>query len=173
MINTNNSIEELFPDIPFQGKIKRKYGPRKKKKEAINHASLIEQLDLMLDCLNTPDAILDVPEQWTDADIEYLREHMIMSQLKIIVDKRGGKVARQEAWEWVLSDEILPFSFRVCLSTLAINYGFVELIDENISLDQGLTEEDIMLSIDVDYLRSIFYHMAKRSGVEINFCLLV
>jgi hypothetical protein len=111
----------------------------------------------MLSILKIPDDILDVPESWTDDDIAGIREYMIQRHLKFILDGRSGKAMAEEAWEWILSEDIHPFSFRVCLDSLAKNLG----------LSMGDTS-----CIDRDDVRATFYAMAFLKKVELNFCLI-
>lgn len=54
------------------------------------------------------------PIEWTEEYIEDLRYYILVETLHLLGDGRASAKAVKEAWEWVLSDAIEPFSFRVC-----------------------------------------------------------
>lgn len=130
---------------------------RSKRRSAKPKLSVQQQMELMLDVLESPDAICDVPSGWTDDDISGLREFMLNRHLNFILDGRSGKAMASEAWDWVLSEEIHPFSFRVCV--------------EDAALQLGLSFGD-WICVDRDEIREVFYALAKRAGAPLNFCLL-
>lgn len=48
---------------------------------------------------------------WTDDDIEKLWKGILMDALKTLHDGRIGLKIKQETIEWIMSDDIAPFSF--------------------------------------------------------------
>ncbi|HIF6136201.1 TPA: hypothetical protein ACX3IP_003624 [Vibrio parahaemolyticus] len=53
-------------------------------------------------------------ETWTDGQIKELREAFLRYSLNVLADGRSGKKAKDEAYEWLNSDEVHPFSFVTC-----------------------------------------------------------
>jgi hypothetical protein len=51
---------------------------------------------------------------WDDEAIGQLRESLLADALREILDSRIGPVAKARIREWMESDAIAPFSFRVC-----------------------------------------------------------
>lgn len=58
---------------------------------------------------------------WSDKAVSDLREGVLHHSLRVLADGRVGKVAKVEAMNWMMSDEIHPFSFVVCCS----EFGYV------------------------------------------------
>lgn len=58
---------------------------------------------------------------WAEEDIETLREGVLSDALRTILDDRNGEALRSEIWEWIYSDEPLPFSFNVCARTAGVD----------------------------------------------------
>jgi len=132
--------------------------PKPERKRQAQHVREIQQeFEFMLEVLDTAEAICDVPEDWTEEDIIELCEYMLQRHLKFILDGRSGSTIAQEAWEWVLSEEIHPFSFRVCLDAVAFNTGLQ--FEGNVCVDR-------------DDVRASFYAMAKQAKVPLNFSLI-
>lgn len=120
-------------------------------------AKLEEQMEFMLDVLETPDAILDAPENWTDEDIAEMRIFMLFRHLRFILDGRNGSQMIDEIWDWILDDHVLPFSFSVCVHEFAKTLGLADA--EN-------------TSIDTQSVRFAFYFMAQRAGRKPAFSLI-
>lgn len=59
--------------------------------------------------------------EWSSEAISSIRENLLMSTLKSLTDGRAVS-AKSEAMEWMLSDEIYPFSFCVCAADMGMNY---------------------------------------------------
>ena len=53
---------------------------------------------------------------WSDDDIQRLRDAILETSLKILLDGRASRAAVAESLEWIVSEEISPFSFEVCAS---------------------------------------------------------
>ncbi|MDU7587350.1 MAG: hypothetical protein E7K47_08115 [Acidovorax sp.] len=85
---------------------------------AQNHSLAIsEQLELFLDIPEEDDGWVDnlpLRYEWTEGDIAKLREGILMDALRSLGDGRQGKGSKQETIEWMMSDDIAPFSFVVC-----------------------------------------------------------
>jgi hypothetical protein len=132
-------------DLPEIKKPKRSYTRRLK--------VLQEQMEFMLAILDTPDDIGDVPIDWTDEDIEGIRHYMIVRHFRYILDGRS-KISAAEAWAWILSEEVHPFSFRVCLDSVLESLGLV--IDGKTSIDRSDVREAL-------YARSFFAEKQKEN----------
>lgn len=59
--------------------------------------------------------------KWSDDAISNIRERLLMSTLGSLTDGRAVS-AKTEAMEWMLSNEIHPFSFRVCADDMGMSY---------------------------------------------------
>lgn len=77
--------------------------------------------------------------EWTDEDIRALRESILRDAFTSVSDGRSSEVLRSEIWEWINSDESLPFSFSICA---------------------------IATGADPDKLRSAFRRVVARLGNE-------
>lgn len=51
---------------------------------------------------------------WTDDEIEDLQYFLLTTSLQELFDRRTSAKVRAECWEWVLDEELRPFSFRAC-----------------------------------------------------------
>ncbi|MFC6674313.1 topoisomerase II [Marinobacterium aestuariivivens] len=56
--------------------------------------------------------------EWDEKAIFELREGLLWHSLKVLADGRAGEGIKQETMEWLMSDDIHPFSFVVCCSEL-------------------------------------------------------
>ncbi len=65
-------------------------------------------------------------QQWSDEAISSLREAVLMDTLRNLTDGRAT-TAKAEALEWMLSDDIHPFSFRVCASEMGMDYEEIRI----------------------------------------------
>lgn len=63
-------------------------------------------------------------EIWTDNDILLLMDGVLQATLEQLLDgrSRSSDEMSQEAWDWVMSDDILPFSFAVCCRALGYDH---------------------------------------------------
>jgi len=52
--------------------------------------------------------------QWTDAAVDRLRQRLLDDALRRLSRRRTPTRDRQSLMDWVLSDAITPFSFRIC-----------------------------------------------------------
>lgn len=57
----------------------------------------------------------------SDKDISNLRNYVLVKTMKSFLDKRTSLKTRTESLEWLLSDEIQPFSFKVCCANEGVN----------------------------------------------------
>ncbi|WP_156916981.1 hypothetical protein [Vibrio halioticoli] len=53
---------------------------------------------------------------WEDTEIFAIQHAMIVQALNEIKDHRRSKKMRQEAWDWLFSNEEHPFCARLCAS---------------------------------------------------------
>jgi hypothetical protein len=74
----------------------------------------------IFDLLALPEAELG-PVVWTDDDIDILREKLLFEACSIFLDKRAALGTRKDRWAWIMSDEVLPFSFKVCISAAGVD----------------------------------------------------
>lgn len=59
--------------------------------------------------------------EWSSRAISSIRENLLISTLKSLTDGRTV-AAKAEAMEWMLSDDIHPFSFRICAGDMGLDY---------------------------------------------------
>lgn len=58
---------------------------------------------------------------WSDEEIMGLRCYLLHKTLSILEDGRSCLSVRTESLDWLMSDVIHPFSFRVCCVTEGMN----------------------------------------------------
>ncbi len=51
---------------------------------------------------------------WSDTDVQTLRFGLLVDAIKLLRNPRAGADTRSGLLDWIESDEITPFSFRVC-----------------------------------------------------------
>ncbi len=61
------------------------------------------------------------PMKWTDEEITKIHFFVLQDALRAFVDGRKGESSFDEAKEWMLSDEIRPFSFVVCCDQASVS----------------------------------------------------
>lgn len=61
------------------------------------------------------------PITWSDQDIEFLRDGLLKKTLSDLCNHRAGPDVKREALQWMLSDEIHPFSFIVCCMSAGLD----------------------------------------------------
>lgn len=66
-------------------------------------------------------AALPKAQEWTTDAISCLREAVLMDTLRNLTDGRAT-TAKAEAMDWMMSDEIHPFSFRVCANEMGMDH---------------------------------------------------
>lgn len=64
---------------------------------------------------------LEKPLEWTDANIEQLRKRLLWHSLRLLADGRASTTTMRETMEWLMSDELHPFSFVVCCHEAGYN----------------------------------------------------
>ena len=78
------------------------------------------QLELALDLsssLESENNVIFFPSdkvKWKDDEIKLLRSRLLWECLRILVDGRAGDAIKHEIMEWIMSDDIEPFSFVTC-----------------------------------------------------------
>lgn len=58
---------------------------------------------------------------WEDIEIFALQKAMLKQALHELRDQRKSKQMRQEAWDWIMSDEDHAFCSRICASNNGYN----------------------------------------------------
>lgn len=68
-------------------------------------------------------AVVVPPEnqEWSADAISCLREAVLMDTLRNLTDGRAT-TAKEEAMEWMMSDEVHPFSFRICANEMGMDH---------------------------------------------------
>lgn len=51
---------------------------------------------------------------WSDTDVQALRFGLLVDAIKLLRNPRLGADTRSDLLDWIASDEMTPFSFRVC-----------------------------------------------------------
>lgn len=51
---------------------------------------------------------------WSDRDVQTLRFGLLVDAIKLLRNPRVGADTRSDLLDWIESDEMTPFSFRVC-----------------------------------------------------------
>ena len=72
--------------------------------------------------LDVPLAVMDplplecpgFEREWSEEDIAKLREGILIEALRDALDNRVAPERRAKTWKWIDSDDIGPFSFRIC-----------------------------------------------------------
>ena len=142
------------PDFPPPIKPKRTIVRRSRKLE--QRQALARQFELMLEVLNEPEEGEIIT--WSDADIDDLYEYVFERTMEQLLDHRARENSCREIWEWILSPDIHPFSFLVCLSAVAHRTGH--------------TIDDYQI-VDPDEIRSSLFFACKRKNNWCDFCLIV
>lgn len=93
---------------------------------------------------------IEKPIGWTESNIMRLRSKLLITTVREIADRRNAKKIAIEAWRWILSDEIHPFSFLVCcesedLDALKMREGLV-------SLYRTLMRRNLAVKVDIEEL---------------------
>lgn len=121
MENTAKSLPlmDLFGE---QVVIQRRVFTRRAKKAApametvqLGFLDILEMSDSELEALRLQDEI-------SDEYVEWLREYILKLTLKQIIHSQVSESNRAEALQWAMSDEVHPFSFRVCCDALGVDY---------------------------------------------------
>jgi hypothetical protein len=54
--------------------------------------------------------------EWDEQSISALRKRLLWHNLRVLADGRAGEGIKQETMDWLVSDDIEPFSFVICCS---------------------------------------------------------
>lgn len=116
-------------------------------KERFNKAQI--ELDFLaaLDEMYTALGSAEEPEEWTDQEIKNLRIWLLKRTIKQIADRRGSKKAAQESWNWISSDEIGPFSFRVCSEAFDLDWRVLRTA--LVFLYQRMNRKGLAVDVDI------------------------
>lgn len=55
---------------------------------------------------------------WTSDDIDLLQQEILRSSINVLLDYRSGTQSRNEAYAWLMNDDVAPFSYRVCIRSM-------------------------------------------------------
>lgn len=55
---------------------------------------------------------------WSDEDIDILEREILFSSINVLLDYRSGVQSRDEAYAWMMNDDVAPFSYRACVSSM-------------------------------------------------------
>lgn len=132
---TNMTEEQLglpLPEVatPLGELFKR---PKRKRRSSKKDPSALTEQQLMM-ILWDEDWEVSNQYQWTDNEILALREGMLIDRIRTLLDFRNGLETRSEIWRWIHSDEVAPFSFRVCVEACSDFIDYAEWRDELVNL---------------------------------------
>lgn len=65
--------------------------------------------------------VKELAQPWSEEEIAHLRDKFLHQTLRILADGRVGNESKRKAMEWLLSDEIAPFSFVVCCHEMGVS----------------------------------------------------
>ncbi|MBB3105092.1 hypothetical protein [Azomonas macrocytogenes] len=92
---------------------RRSFTSRLRKKAPKQRIVQLEFVDLLALSDEELEALRAFAETTHDY-VEWLREYLLILTLRQIVNRQVSEETWREAMDWLLSDEIHPFSFRVC-----------------------------------------------------------
>jgi hypothetical protein len=148
-------------DLPTPPTESRERSSRDKRRRVAKppRAQVVDQLALFEELLAKPEHEIDV-EAWTTDDVVSLREFMLWRHVHYVMDRRTSDETIRETWEWILSEDVAPFSFRVCLDSVMRQTG------------NTLPGNDSVMTCDPDEIREQIYGYAQRYGTWHGFSLL-
>lgn len=118
----HESCPTFDDDVSPQSMRKRKSNAIKK---AIKANRLIEQLDTHQSQQQHDDDWLQCDMfaiEWTDGDILKLMDGLLVETLSVFNEDKTSMETVKDALNWVMSDDILPFSFIVCCRAAGLDY---------------------------------------------------
>lgn len=63
---------------------------------------------------NLDDETPAADDKWCNDSVDKIRSYLLKKTLAIFSDGRASSSSKAEAFEWLMSEELMPFSFRVC-----------------------------------------------------------
>lgn len=99
----------------FERRPVRKPAPARQEPVQLGFLDILEMSDEALEQLRVHDDI-------SDEYVEWLREYLLKLTLRQLVHPQVSELHRLEAVEWVMSDEVQPFSFKVCCAALQADH---------------------------------------------------
>jgi hypothetical protein len=96
---------------------------------------------------------LKKPTRWTEANVEMLRSKLLVTTVREIADRRTSKKVVTEVWDWILSDEVHPFSFRVCCESSDLDP--LKMREALTSLYRTLSRRDLAVKVDLEALQKV------------------
>lgn len=58
---------------------------------------------------------------WTDEAIDHLRAELLARTVHTLKDERVSMKAKTDAWCWMFSNSVAPFSYKVCCEAAGVN----------------------------------------------------
>lgn len=89
-------------------------------------------------------------EEWSDQEVENLRIWFLRRNIRQIADRRGSKKSAKETWDWISSDEIGPFSFRICAEACDLDWRLLRL--SLVILYQRMNRKGLAVDVDISAL---------------------
>jgi|TARA_B100000929_G_scaffold183520_1_gene145342 hypothetical protein len=96
---------------------------------------------------------VEKPLVWTDAHIARLRSKLLVTTVREVADRRTSKAVVSEAWDWILSDEVHPFSFIVCCESVDLDPA--KMREALVSLYRTLTRRELAVKVDLPALQQL------------------
>lgn len=91
------------------------------------------------------------PYQLSDEEIDYIREKLLVCTIQDLADRRTSTSVVTECWDWVMSDDIHPFSFRVCCDVADLDY--LKMREALVSNYRRLSKHKLVKQVDLVSLK--------------------
>lgn len=59
--------------------------------------------------------------EWDDSAVKSLRDSLLWHSLRILEDGRAGQTAKRDVLDWIVSEELHPFSFNICCAEVDLD----------------------------------------------------
>lgn len=96
---------------------------------------------------------IEKPVGWTDGNITRIRSKLLTTTVREIADRRNAKAIATEAWNWILSDDIHPFSFLVCCESEDLDA--LKMRESLVSLYRTLMRRNLAVKVDIEELDNV------------------
>ena len=104
----------------------------------VSHQKLEEMGQLLLTFFFSDDPEPASDPEWSDIDIDTLRESILKDALGCIIGVGGRRLdsIRRDAWRWITSRNLHPFAFDVCAKSLGadpdeLRVSFARLVERS------------------------------------------
>ena len=113
----------LFDSFPLPNPLVRTKPALRVRKFARKPALQREVYDSQISLIFDLDDVLPFEdEDWCNTSVDQLYGYLLKKTLAIFGDGRASLSSRAEAFDWLMSDEVFPFSFRTCCDIEGLNY---------------------------------------------------